>query len=1521
MQAFADETAAPDFIRTVRYAQDGDPDAQEMIRKRMRPHVAIAAAQIPNGPTNRAKAVANIFALTYELGLPSMYLTVSPDYIHTAAAIRASIPEGSTPFPLDDFFTALEESGTFNAPGWTSLDLGTHALNQRMPRNPVAAAETFVSRLNAVLEHLLQCPAASNNRKTPARWRTCGVFGTPYGFYCVVEAQGRGALHYHLLYWGSYSPHVLTQALADPAFAGRILTALAGQADAELPRELHVERLRNRGLAAAGLHNVQPVRGSRLSRQLTANVIAIRDLARKTASQTNVHKHSETCHHGKAGEYWCRMAKPDRPCNSAVVTATLVSKETSTRVIPPPNPECTSRRDLMLYPLEAIDHRCIVVEHPRRRDDTPLAEHERSNLPARTLQWVSQMLPLQNMLISSFNRAIMACEPANQACCQLTCVNAAKQTTYYCADYFKKDSNKLSVSASVFIAAKKHVDTYPSVAPNSGTAIRTAQHMLTNTVNRIVGAMEQSNQQAAMTALGHSADISSATFWVCYVGAAVKHVQSQRPPSSVPAALDEDEANDDGPDAPQAPAGIGGAAGEFLEELEMENVVLHVSASEGGRLYTEGDRVHPVSQHTHYALRGTELATFSLHDYCRLIAVKPVAEVTRDKVDAPGRKCNGKFKFDESHPLHQSHVQVMRSKVTTVRPCPPPPRMPEFSTPPPFAAGPKARQAENAAAYFTVLFRPWSAYDMPDTSYVAWRDWCVGLSVTPTAINKYRLAVMTRMSQGMATRADNLKASKFYRFQCARRWGTTGIDGTEPPPGRSAVADDDDSGVERVVSEDALRAVEQLNRLANPDRTHAQSMTKHNKHVAYVTACSSALGTKLPPVRSVAASLSRPLSSDVLMWKTMSALTDATTDALNTGISADSGVVNSTEPGRPVPVAEINWPSMGTLSPSQRIAVETIRPHIQSRSAPNHAYVVIGGPGTGKSFFIEHIDACCVAAGAVIGHFGLRSGAYAAAAGMVLPQGQTLHSLVGLTTRGKRGDDDDETVLNVFPPPPSAEMLRKLRASWKGVGALIIDEISMVSRPLLGCVSHRLSLILNNEADFGGLLVVLSGDFLQLPPIPPPSMAAASVQPHFAKPAGTPIALADEIFKKVYLLPFVEQKRCDDAAWNTVLDDIRSSGTLRALVPALKVLSAEEVACDPEWSFATIATTGNDVRAVINSYQSSRWVAHKGLVKLRWRTPVHNWDGLPPDPHEADETARTDVRLWQEFVPGLEVSLCQNINAEVTSKGVANGRHCTLYGVTYSDATSQELMLQQLSNAMPGDVVTLTTPPDCVLVDLGNVRGLDDTASLPRNPATGGVLMSLKTDCIDKFQCVIDGVLRKLRVKRFPYDFLFCVTFHKLQGMTLIRLLLDLSYPVYMPFHSFELISVAASRVRQGAHVRVIAPGWGHISELTVNPATVAWRAGFDDAGGFWNKQRAVEAFAVAAAADAPRRRRGSSAASSVAPAGQEQPCAGSGGDSTRGGRGEKRACPGDGGRGQKRACPARAALCSRVSASASSPT
>ena len=55
-------------------------------------------------------------------------------------------------------------------------------------------------------------------------------------------------------------------------------------------------------------------------------------------------------------------------------------------------------------------------------------------------------------------------------------------------------------TASVLIAAQAHCDAFKSRAQDAETsAFRAAQYLLTNTVNRVVSAMELSDQQVRVT--------------------------------------------------------------------------------------------------------------------------------------------------------------------------------------------------------------------------------------------------------------------------------------------------------------------------------------------------------------------------------------------------------------------------------------------------------------------------------------------------------------------------------------------------------------------------------------------------------------------------------------------------------------------------------------------------------------------------------------------------------------------------------------------------------------------------------------------------------------------------------------------------------------------------------------------------------------------------------------------------------------------------------------------------------------
>ena len=88
--------------------------------------------------------------------------------------------------------------------------------------------------------------------------------------------------------------------------------------------------------------------------------------------------------------------------------------------------------------------------------------------------------------------------------------------------------------------------------------------------------------------------------------------------------------------------------------------------------------------------------------------------------------------------------------------------------------------------------------------------------------------------------------------------------------------------------------------------------------------------------------------------------------------------------------------------------------------------------------------------------------------------GVTLHSFAGI---GLGKDNVDELVKKI-------KKQTKSRNRWLATKVLIIDEVSMVDGELFDKLEQIARRIKNNGRPFGGIQLVITGDFFQLPPVP-----------------------------------------------------------------------------------------------------------------------------------------------------------------------------------------------------------------------------------------------------------------------------------------------------------------------------------------------------------------------------------------------------------------------------------------------------
>lgn len=163
----------------------------------------------------------------------------------------------------------------------------------------------------------------------------------------------------------------------------------------------------------------------------------------------------------------------------------------------------------------------------------------------------------------------------------------------------------------------------------------------------------------------------------------------------------------------------------------------------------------------------------------------------------------------------------------------------------------------------------------------------------------------------------------------------------------------------------------------------------------------------------------------------------------------------------PVPIASPKRPLESKPRASEPIEVLPEYQFVfEAIQAGCPALFVTGRAGTGKStlirFLSEKVPNCAVVAPTALAAINVH--------------GSTIHSFFGLPPRTLNPDE-------VFEP-------RRHNVSViECLGALIVDEVSMVTPDLVDCMSNTLKLVRRDSRPFGGIPVVFVGDLLQLPPV------------------------------------------------------------------------------------------------------------------------------------------------------------------------------------------------------------------------------------------------------------------------------------------------------------------------------------------------------------------------------------------------------------------------------------------------------
>ena len=458
------------------------------------------------------------------------------------------------------------------------------------------------------------------------------------------------------------------------------------------------------------------------------------------------------------------------------------------------------------------------------------------------------------------------------------------------------------------------------------------------------------------------------------------------------------------------------------------------------------------------------------------------------------------------------------------------------------------------------------------------------------------------------------------------------------------------------------------------------------------------------------------------------------------------------------------------LNEQQRNIFDDFVERINCDQEGNSFYLYIGGnAGTGKSFLLKAMINAAKKRGK-------RSGAELdkPISLTIAPTGVAAYLVNGTTIESALGIQPTKDRAYVRNQPSRNSNLRFL---YEDLKVIFIDEISMVGSDMLAKINFRLQDIMGNTEFMGGVSIVCTGDFGQLPPVGQQMAWSTSF-------LDNRIDISPKHWEafKIYFL--TEKMRSQDEEFSIICDEVRKGVCDEKVTEYLKKHVGTCSSENDNEKYASgkfsIIVTNNKAREAINNEKLEKLLPHK---KTYYSNAIDKSTNNPNAPVISPKLPLTRTGqlqtkiLFKEDAPVMITS--NHPKSKYKNNGLVNGARGFIDSIQAS-----------VTDPDVAQVVWVRFTDD----KIGQLLRIDSCALLqhhtPRDPLSVPITKQKKP-----FQG--RGNTAYLR-DQFPLTLCYAVTAHKSQGQTLEEVLIDYSDEGRINNGSFY---TAMSRVKFGKNL------------------------------------------------------------------------------------------------------------------------